>query len=132
MNLTNLASVYSDESTYISALFNREGIAFSEDELLINIDDAWRAIACYMWIDYNSENIATKKENFETLIAKLAMAYFNNSQIAKSNIKGDYAITQISQGSDSMTLRSNVIEIDSNGLTSEVKAALPPRNLRVI
>ena len=56
MNLTKLASVYADELEYIVTLFSAEGINYNPNELLINIDDAWRAIACYLWLDYDSDN----------------------------------------------------------------------------
>ena len=132
MNLTDLSIVYSDEYSYISTLFNTEGIIYNEQELLINIDDAWRAIASYLWIDYNSENITTVKAEFSTLIVKLAMAYFNNTQIQKKQLKGENLITQQSQGSRSVTYRSNTGELDNYGLTAEVKSALPSRKLRVL
>lgn len=132
MNLTDLSIVYSDEYSYISTLFNTEGITYNEQELLINIDDAWRAIASYLWIDYNSENITTVKAEFSTLIVKLAMAYFNNTQIQKKQLKGENLITQQSQGSRSVTYRSNTVELDNYGLTAEVKSALPSRKLRVL
>ena len=132
MNLTDLSIVYSDEYSYISTLFNTEGIIYNEQELLINIDDAWRAIASYLWIDYNSENITTVKAEFSTLIVKLAMAYFNNTQIQKKQLKGENLITQQSQGSRSVTYRSNTVELDNYGLTAEVKSALPSRKLRVL
>lgn len=132
MNLTKLASVYADELEYIVTLFSAEGINYNPNELLINIDDAWRAIACYLWLDYDSDNIEVVKADYQTLICRLAMAYFNNAQIEKGNLKGTKFITQQSQGSRSVTYRSGAIEIDSNGLTAEVKAALPVRKLRVL
>ena len=132
MKISELSTVYSEEIEYISTLFNTEGITYNEQELLINIDDAWRAIASYLWIDYNSENITTVKAEFSTLIVKLAMAYFNNTQIQKKQLKGENLITQQSQGSRSVTYRSNTVELDNYGLTAEVKSALPSRKLRVL
>lgn len=132
MKISELSTVYSEEIEYISTLFNTEGISYNEQELLINIDDAWRAIACYLWIDYNSENIISVKTEYSTLICKLAIAYFSNAQVEKSKVKGDLAITQMSQGSRSVTYRTNIIELDNYGLTAEIKAALPPRKLRVL
>ena len=99
---------------------------------MTHIDNAWRAIACYLWLDYDASNITTVKADYERLISLLAIAYINNAIITKSKLKGESAITQQSQGSRSVTYRSNTIDIDSNGLTDEVKAALPPRKLRVI
>lgn len=132
MDFNTLSSVYADEYGYIVAYFTANNISYNQAELLINIDDAWRAIASYLWIDYDSTNIATKKSEYESLIIKLAMAYFNNSNIEKGTLKGNLFIQQQTQGSRSVSYRSNTIEIDSNGLTAEVKAALPPRKLRVI
>lgn len=127
MNLAELKTTYSDELSYIDALFQKEGISFSEEELLIDIDSAWKAIAKYLFIDET-----TYQPIYSTLVVRLAMAYFNNNQLTKGNLKGDLQITQQTQGSRSVTYRSNLIELDSNGLTAEVKAALPVRKLRVV
>lgn len=128
----SLKDIYKNEFNYISAFFTRESVSYNEDDLLINIDDAWRAIASYLWIDYDTSNIATVKAEFEYLICKLAMAYFNNAKNDTGMLKGNVFVQQQSQGSRSVSFRSNTIEIDNNGLTAEVKAALPPRKLRVI
>lgn len=124
--------IYADELAYIESLFQRENIAFNSDDISIHCNTAWRAIARYLWIDYTAENIMEKKANLKDLIALLAIAYYNNAIIARGNLKGVQYITQQSQGSRSVTYRSNVIELDANGLTAEVKAALPPRRLRVV
>jgi len=132
MDFNTLSSVYADEYGYIGAYFTENNITYNQAELLINIDDAWRAIASYLWIDYDSTNIATVKAEYQTLICKLAMAYFNNAKNDTGMLKGNVFVQQQSQGSRSVSFRSNTIEIDNNGLTAEVKAALPPRKLRVI
>lgn len=127
MNLAELKTTYSDELSYIDALFQKEGISFNEEELLIDIDSAWKAITKYLFIDET-----TYQPIYSTLVVRLAMAYHNNHQLEKGNLKGDVQITQQTQGSRSVTYRSNMIELDSNGLTAEVKAALPVRKLRVV
>lgn len=127
-----LSTIYATELDYISAFFGREGIDFNESELLTHIDLAWRAIARYMWIDYNVDSLADDKSGYEKLIETLALAYYNNAQIEKNAYKGNLQITQQSQGSRSVTYKSGYIETDANGLTAEVKAALPVRKLRVL
>lgn len=128
----DLATVYSAEYNYISALFTREGISFNQDDVLIHCDNAWRAIARYLWIDYKPDNIMEKKADYTKLIALLAIAYYNNAVIARGGLAGRQYITQQTQGSRSVTYRSSVVDVDANGLTAEVKAALPPRKLRVV
>ena len=132
MNFDNLAAIYKDELNYIRSQFNKDSIDFYKDELLIAIDNAWRAIASYLWIDFDESNIRDIKDKFQTVIVHLAVAYYNNYQIQRGNLKGVLYVTQQTQGSRSVTYRSNVTQLDSNGLTEEVKAALPPRKLRVL
>ena len=128
----DLMTIYADEYTYISSLLNELGVTFNQSLLLNYIDLAWRAIAKYQWIDVNYDTIATDKAKYIPLIQELAIAYFNNAQQRNSIVKGEEQITQHSVGSVSMTYKSNTIEIDSNGLTKEVKAAMPMRKLRLI
>lgn len=128
----DLMTIYADEYTYISALFNDLGVTFNQSLLLNYIDLAWRAIAKYQWIDIDYDTISDDKAEYIPLIQELAIAYFNNAQQRNSIVKGEPQITQQAQGSRSVTYKSNTIEIDSNGLTAEVKAALPVRNLRVL
>lgn len=128
----NLETIYADELAFIKTIFDRENIDYYDDVLLIHIDNAWRAIARYQWLDYDYRNIETVKADYTRLIALLAIVYYNNANITKSKLKGEKAITQQSQGSRSVTYCADNVELDSNGLTDEVKAALPPRKLRVI
>jgi len=128
----DLMTIYTDEYTYISALFNDLGVTFNQSLLLNYIDMAWRAIARYQWIDIDYDTISDDKAEYIPLIQELAIAYFNNAQKRNSIVKGEAQITQQSQGSRSVTYKSNTIEIDDNGLTAEVKAALPVRKLRVL
>lgn len=128
----NLETIYADELAFIQTIFARENIDYYDDVLLIHIDNAWRAIARYQWIDYDMRNIETVKADYTRLIALLAIAYYNNANITKSKLKGETFVTQQSVGGASVTFRSGNVELDSNGLTDEVKAALPPRKIRVI
>ena len=129
----DLATIYADELSYIQTIFDRDNISYYDDVLLTHIDNAWRAIARYQWLDYDISTIQTVKADYTRLIALLAIAYFNNANITKSKLKGEKtAVTQQSIGGASVTFRSDNVELDSNGLTDEVKAALPPRKLRVI
>lgn len=128
----DLATIYADELSYIQTIFDRDNISYYDDVLLTHIDNAWRAIARYQWLDYDISTIQTVKADYTRLIALLAIAYFNNANITKSKLKGEKAITQQSQGSRSVTFRADNVELDTNGLTDEVKAALPPRKLRVL
>lgn len=127
MDFSTLAEKYSAELSYIDALFKREGITYEQEDILLALDSAWRAIVRYMWLDtldYDS--------NYSTCLIRLALAYYNNSQIEKGNLKGVIRVSQQTQGSRSVTFASNTISIDSNGLTAEVKAMLPVRKLRVL
>ena len=124
--------IYADELAYIESLFQRENIAFNSDDISIHCNTAWRAIARYLWIDYTAENIMEKKANLKDLIALLAIAYYNNALIARGNLRGERSITQETLSGRSITYRSDIVELDANGLTAEVKAALPPRKLRVV
>lgn len=128
----NFSESYADELAYIESLFQRENISFNQDDVLIHCNTAWRAIARYLWIDYTSENIMEKKANLKDLIALLAIAYYNNALIARGNLRGERSITQETLSGRSITYRSDIVELDANGLTAEVKAALPPRKLRVV
>ena len=128
----DLATIYSEEYSYISTSFDNDNISFTSQELLLHIDLAWRAIAKYLWIDYNLDTIISDKASYIPLIEILAIAYYHNAKINQNMVKGEQYITQKSQGSRSVTYRSNVIEIDNNGLIPEVKAALPNRKLQVL
>ena len=105
------------------------GITETDGEEVRNIDMAWRAIARYCWYDYDD---AAAIAECKMLIVELARAYYINNVYSKRQIQGERQVTQMSQGSRSITFSSGFAELDSNGLTAEVKAALPVRKLRVI
>jgi hypothetical protein len=62
----------------------------------------------------------------------ITIAYFNNDTVKNKSAKGERLITQQSQGSRSATYTNASISIDSDGLTNEVKAALPLPKLKVL
>ena len=110
-------------------ILREENITISDVDLVMYLDLAWQAIAKYLWAEYDdSETI--KQCSFA--IAQLAFIYFHNEQIKRSIIRGEAPITQMSQGSRSVTYGSKKIELDTFGLTADVKAALPVRKLRVL
>ena len=120
---------YINELHQFDALLQGLGLVETEGELLRNIDLAWRAIARYEWYDYDDSD---SQAECRMLIVELARAYYINNVYTKKQIKGERQVSQMSQGSRSVTFGSGFAELDSNGLTAEVKAALPPRKLRVI
>ena len=77
----DLATIYSEEYSYISTSFDNDNISFTSQELLLHIDLAWRAIAKYLWIDYNLDTIISDKASYISLIEILAIAYYNNAKI---------------------------------------------------
>lgn len=125
MDFEALATKYAAELSYIDALFQREGISYNRDDMLIAIDGAWRAIASYMWIDYSNLT-----DDYHNAVIRLAIAYYNNNQIVKGNLQGVLRYSQVVEAKRSFSLHSNVIEFDRYGLTAEVKAMLPVRKLR--
>ena len=119
---------FAAELEYLTALFTAEGINISKPEMLVEIDNAWRAIVSYLWVEYASYDSAT----YFTPVVKLSQVYINNQTVRKSALKGEKQVQQTSQGSMSVSFRNTSVELDSNGLTAEVKAVLPPRKLRVL
>jgi len=123
-------AIYAAEIELTTSRLNRDNITnYDTDDLITHIENAWRAIASYLWIPFNDYE---QKADFTRLISLLAVAYINNDLITSQLLQGEEQIIQKSQSGRSVTYRSTIIEIDNNGLTGEVKAALPPRKLRVI
>lgn len=120
---------YIDELTLFNAILMDLRIEETNGEQVRNIDMAWRAIARYCWYDYDDAEAQAK---CKMLIVELARAYYINNVYSKKQLKGERPVTQMSQGSRSVTFSSGFAELDSNGLTVEVKAALPVRELRVV
>lgn len=132
MRIDDLFFYYSTEINILNSLFRDTEVDFSDDtEMIMQIDTAWRSICKYLWIDYNLEDESSRKD-YSVLIAQLAKAYYINSHISTKMMNGDRPVTQQTQGSRSVTYASASIAVDADGLTAEVKAALPHRKLRVL
>lgn len=127
-----LRTAYKDEYEYISAFLTENGVNFTEGELLTDLDIAWKSIASYVWIHFTYDDIADKKANYFTQIVKLAIAYFYNDLSRNAKVTGENGITQFTLGSQSITFRTSDIQLDSYGLTDEVRASLPPARLRLL
>ena len=68
---------------------------------------------------------------YEPIVASLALSYLmSDTQTARLFI-GNPVISQQSQGSRSATYKANTTTFGEDGLTSEVKAALPLPKLKV-
>lgn len=112
---------FSDEVDYIA---DNLGVTAQNtiviNKIVENIDRAWRAISNYIWLPYDAD----KTEYFIPLVT-LAKAYLINANVVNSTLNGQSQLTQLTQGSRSVTFRSGTVELDRNGLTNEVKAMLP-------
>ena len=101
----------------------------SEEAEAMYIDLAWTAICKYLWCDYD-DSAMLKRCAFA--VAQLAYVYYYNDRVKRETMSGKAPVTQMSVGSNSVTFGSKKIELDNFGLTADVKAALPPRKLRVL
>lgn len=124
--LEDLSFKYEDVLEYLEAYLNDKQITYNENDLVIDIDHAYKAICNYT--DYNSSNF---NPDYTIPLIKLSLIYFQNGQIQKSIISGDKQITQYTEGSRSVTYKSSVMEIDSDGLTSEIRVMLPKPGIRI-
>lgn len=120
---------YLEELHIFEMLLQELDIVETTGEEVRNIDLAWRAIARYCWYDY--DDTEAQKE-CRLLIVELARAYYINNVYSKKQIQGERQVTQMSQGSRSVTFSSGFAALDANGLTAEVKASLPAKKLRVL
>ena len=91
------------------------------NKIVEQVDKAWRAIANYLWLSYDAD-----ASDYFTPIVVLAKTYLINASIVNSTLSGQAQLTQMTQGSRSVTFRSGTIELDRFGLTNEVKAMLSP------
>ena len=123
---SELKEKYTKEFELLSEQFTDEDINYTENKLLLAIDKAYTVITKYL--NYTGE----KTEDYIIPTITLAETYFLSDKLNKELVKGDRPITQMSQGSRSVTYGRANKELDSNGLTEEVKALLPLLLLRVI
>lgn len=114
---------FADVISYVSADM---GITV-DDKIAEIVDTAFRAIINYLWLPYETDETV-----FKTPLIRLAKYYYQNEVVFKNTVSGDTQITQLTQGSRSVTFRNPSVELDNYGLTADVKAMLPPRRLRVI
>lgn len=110
-------------------MLQENNIDISEEAEAMYIDLAWTAICKYLWCDYD-DSAMLKRCGFA--VAQLAYIYYYNDKIKREVMSGETPITQMSQGSRSVTFGSKKIELDNYGLTADIKAALPVRKLRVL
>jgi len=114
---------FADVISYVSA-----DMGITEDDKIAEIvDTAFRAIINYLWLPYETDETV-----FKAPLIRLAKIYYQNDAVFREVASGEAQITQLTQGSRSVTFRSPSVELDNYGLTAEVKAMLPPRRLRVI
>lgn len=126
MSLTSLNIDYNNEISDIKILLSISNEDCSKDiPITAAVDKAYKAILKYTgWDTFNSD--------YMTVLYDLAITYFNNGTVNSKSAKGERIITQQSQGSRSATYSNASINIDSDGLTDEVKAALPLPKLKVL
>ena len=110
-------------------MLQENNIDISEEAEAMYIDLAWTAICKYLWCDYD-DSAMLKRCGFA--VAQLAYVYYYNDRVKREVMSGKAPITQMSIGSNSVTFGNKKIELDNFGLTADVKAALPPRKLRVL
>lgn len=126
MSFTELTTKYQVEISDIKNLLTIAGTDDSKDiPIALSVDKSYKSILKYTgWDTFNMDYIAA--------VYDLAIAYFNNDTVNTKTAKGERLITQQSQGSRSATYSNASISIDSDGLTNEVKAALPLPKLKVL
>ena len=108
-------------------MLQENNIDISDRAEAMYVDLAWQAISKYLSEDYN-DSAMLKRCSFA--VAQLAYIYYYNDKIKREIIGGETPITQMTQGSRSVTFGTKKIELDNYGLTADIKAALPPRKLR--
>lgn len=92
------------------------------------IDLAWQAICKYLFCEYDDSAML---QRCSFAVAQLAYVYYYNDRVKREVMSGKSPVTQTTIGSHTVTFGSKKIELDSNGLTADVKASLPARKLRV-
>lgn len=132
--LYDLMEKYGVELEYLNGLFayydmvTGNNVETDTEEAVLALDRAWRAICTYEWWDYETKDPAP----YRNIILSLAKTYYQNERINNCAIAGQAQVTQKTQGSRSITFRNSAVELDSDGMTAEIKRALPPRKLRVL
>lgn len=128
MTIADLQEKYSSELEYIkSVMLGNSDFAPDDNILLASIDRAYTAIRNYLYLEADADI-----KPYYVAAATLAITYYTNSIVVNNKAAGTRTVTQKSQGSRSITYGSATIEIDSSGLTADVKALLPKPKLRVL
>ena len=113
----------------LDEMLRENNISISEHASAMYIDLAWQAVCKYLWVDYDDSAML---QRCAFAVAQLACVYYYNDRVKRETMSGKAPVTQMSVGSNSVTFGSKKIELDNFGLTADVKAALPPRKLRVL
>ncbi|MEA4921393.1 MAG: hypothetical protein VB078_10810 [Clostridiaceae bacterium] len=127
--ITKLYILYENEYDLLkNMILDSTGTTFDDPiikrDVLMSIDRAVKAILRYTgWVDM--------KTGYESVVCTLAMDYLmTNTQIYRL-FMGKPIMSAQTQGSRSATYKADMPTIDGNGLTAEVKAALPLPRLKV-
>ena len=120
---------YRFADTNLNRMLMENEINLDEESSLMYLDLAWQAISKYLFCEYDDSAMLHR---CSFAVAQLAYVYYYNDRVKRETMSGKAPVTQMSIGSNSVTFGSKTIELDSNGLTADVKAALPPRKLRVL
>lgn len=127
--IETLNQKYPDEYSILSALVGTPtDTTMTTDQinylLYMAIDRAAKAIMRYTgWTEIQS--------GYESIVCSLAIAYLTADTQSARLFIGKPFISQQTQGSRSATYKADMPSIDGNGLTAEVKAALPLPVLKV-
>lgn len=118
----NIDLEHNDIYDYITNIFDTENISYNPDALLLLCDQSWRIIARYKGLDPVTDDYMP----YFSQICELTMAYHNNSMYNLRILKGEEVITSVSEGGNSISFASHLIEIGDDGLTDAVRATLLP------
>jgi len=127
MDFTALQDYYSDVASYLTSYFSRNaGLTVNANDLLVEVDKAWRVICSFVGATYDLTDTETLAK-YATVLADLSKAYTNNMLYSANKMKGEK--TSISEGSLSISYSgAESISIDADGLTPEIRAMLKPRH----
>lgn len=127
-NLTDLSIEYSNYYSMVMSIIgsSTDGLTTEQVDFLVYcaIDRAVKAILHYTdWAEI--------KFGYDPVVCSLAITYLNTDTQSARLFMGKPFISQQTQGSRSATYKADMPSIDGDGLTAEVKAALPLPALKV-
>lgn len=124
MSIEDLKIEYQDELTAIKSILEISDTS-KDVSVILAIDKAYKSIMRYTgWILFNAEYVSA--------LYSLAIVYYNNDTVNTRTAKGERIMTQKTQASRSATYINPSINIDSDGLTNDVRAMLPFPALKVL